>query len=247
MSRIPREPKEIFSSIVDDYRQIFGDDLVSIILYGSAASGEYVADRSDINFMIVLSDNGIDSLGKTFEVIAKWKKRNVATPLFVTEDYVRTSLDVFPVEYLNFQNSHVLVYGKDILSDLAFAPNFLRLQCEREIKGKLLLLREAFLETGGKGRYLQQLVSQSIQAFIAIFNGLLYLKGKELPRHKRKVISEVCETFDLDSALFEKLLDIKQKKLKPSGSELMKLFQAYLREVQRLWKLVDRLEKETVQ
>lgn len=241
MSKIPKEPSEIFPSIIDDCKRLFGDDLISIILYGSAASGDYIAGKSDINFMIVVSEKAIDRLDRTFEVITKWKKRNVATPLFLTEDYVRTSLDAFAIEYLNFQSSYELVYGKDILKDLTFDPQFLRLQCEREIKGKLLLLRQAFLETQGKGRYLQQLVAQSVQAFVAIFNGLLYLKGKELPRYKREVIRHVCETFDVDRALFEKLLDIKEKKMKVSGAELTRLFQAYLKEVRKLWQVVDSL------
>jgi len=196
--------------------------------------------------MIVLSEQGIDSLDRTFEVIKKWKKRNVATPLFLTEDYVRTSLDAFPIEYLNFQNNYQLVYGHDVLKDLTFDANFLRLQCEREIKGKLLLLREAFLETGGKGKYLEELVRQSIQAFIAIFNGLLYLKGKGLPHRKREVMAQVCEIFDLEGPLFEKLLDIKEKRTKVSDTEIAAVFQAYLKEVRKLWKLVDSLhEAET--
>jgi len=244
MSKIPKEPEEIFPGIINDYKQLFGDDLVSIILYGSAASGEYVAGKSDINFMIVVSEKGIDSLDRTFDLIAKWKKRNVATPLFVTEAYVKTSLDVFPIEYLNFQKTYELVYGNDILKDLSFDRELLRMQCEREVKGKLLLLREAFLESQGKGKYLQQLIAQSLGAFVAIFNGLLHLKGKELPSHKRDVIRNVCQAFQMDTGLFEKLLDIKEKRIKLTSPEISQLFKAYLKEVQKLWKIVDRLDKE---
>ena len=241
MSKAPKDPEEIFPGIVDDYRRLFAEDLISVIVYGSAASSDYIPGKSDINFMIVLSEKGIDLLDQAFDLIAKWKKRNVATPLFLTQDYVRTSLDTFPIEYLNFQRSYEPVYGKDILKDLAFDPRFLRLQCEREIKGKLLLLREAFLETRGKGKDLQQLVTQSLGAFVAIFNGLLHLKGKELPRHKRDLIKNVCQTFQMDTGLFQKLLDIKEKKMKPSGPEMTGLFKAYLQEVQKLWKIVDTL------
>lgn len=246
MSRIPREPKETFPGVIEDYRQLFSTDLISIILYGSAASGEYVSGKSDINFMIVLSEDGIDSLGRAFKAVLKWKKRHVATPLFLTEHYVQTSLDTFPIEYLNFQNSYELLYGKDILKELALDPKLLRLQCEREIKGKLLALRQAFVETGGKGRRLQELAAESVQAFIAIFNGLLYLKGKALPRHRRDIIRQVCEAFHMDNALFDRLLDIKEKKLKLSGWEIREFFRAYMKEVQTLSIRVDRLEKDLV-
>jgi predicted nucleotidyltransferase len=244
MSRIPKEPGEIFPSIVNDYKGLFGEDLISVILYGSVASGDYIADKSDINLMIVLSEKRIDSLDRTFDLIVKWKKRNVATPLFLTEAYVMTSLDVFPIEYLNFQNTYEVVFGKDILKDLSFDREFLRMQCEKEVKGKLLLLREAFLESQGKAKYLQQLIAQSLGAFIAIFKALLHLKGKELPRQKREVIKQVCHAFEMDSGLFEKLLDVKEKRVKLSGPEITNLFKAYLKEVQKLWKVVDTLDKE---
>jgi hypothetical protein len=157
---------------------------------------------------------------------------------------VETSLDVFPIEYLNFHRNYVLVYGKDILKDLSFNAEFLRLQCEREIKGKLLLLREAFLETAGKGRALKDVISQSIQAFLAIFDALLYLKEKEIPKAKREVIRATCETLDLDAALFEKLLDIREQKIKPDDAEIKNIFQDYLREVRKLSKIVDALGGE---
>jgi predicted nucleotidyltransferase len=244
MSKIPKNPQEIFPGIIEDYNGLFGEHLVSVILYGSAASGDYVAGKSDINFMIVVSDSGIDLLEETFDLIAKWKKRNVATPLFLTEAYVKTSLDVFPIEYLNFQNNHKVVYGKDILCDLSFERDFLRLQCEREVKGKLLLLRESFLESQGKGKNLQLLIAESLGALTAIFNGLLHLKGKALPHHQRDVIRDFCQVFDMDSTLFERLLEVKEKKVKPTGPEMTDIFRAYLREVQKLWKIVDTLHEE---
>jgi hypothetical protein len=115
------------------------------------------------------------------------------------------------------------------------------MQCERDIKGKLLLLREGFLESRGKGRNLQPLIADSLGALIAIFNGLLHLKGKELPHHHRDVIEAFCEAFEMDTTLFAKLLDVKEKKVKLSDRELTSLFKDYLGEAQKLWKVVDGL------
>jgi hypothetical protein len=241
MAKSIKDPKEIFTEITEDYNMIFGDDLVSIIEYGSATGEDYRPGKSDINFMIVLSESGIEALDQAFDTVKKWRKRNVAVPLFLTEGYVDTSLDVFPIEYLNFKRNYVLVFGKDILKDLAFNPEFIRLQCEREIKGKLLILREAFLETSGKGRALKEVVGHSMSAFIAIFEALLYLKGKDIPGKKREIISAVATVFDTDAGVFEKLLDIKEEKTKPSEAEILELFKNYLREVRKLAKLVDTL------
>jgi predicted nucleotidyltransferase len=241
MAKSPKEPKDIFTDIITDYKKAFGDDLISIIMYGSATGKDYRPGKSDINFMIVLSEEGIERIDMAFDIIKKWQKRNVAIPLFLTEAYVDTSLDVFPIEYLNFQRNYALVFGKDILKDLAFDREFIRLQCEREIKGKLLILRQAFLETSGKGKSLKEVIGNSISAFVAIFDALLHLKGQDLPRTKREVVKATAAEFDMDAALFEKVLDIKDEKVKPGDMEIMGLFKDYLREVRKLAKLVDTL------
>jgi len=241
MARIQQDPKEIFPEIINEYKGLFGADLVSIILYGSATGSDYRPGKSDINFLIVLSEEGIENLDRAFKAVTKWQKRKVAVPLFLTEVYVETSMDVFPIEYLNFQRNHILVYGRDILMDLSFDLEFLRLQCEREIKGKLLLLREAFMETAGRGRALKGVIDQSLQAFLSIFDALLYIKEKEIPGEKRDLIRETCKTLDLDADLFERLLEIKEQKIKPHDVEIKDIFKKYLREVRKLSKLVDEL------
>lgn len=241
MARDVKDPKEIFPDITADYKDVYDGDLISIMLYGSATGKDYRPGKSDINFMIVLSEEGIERLNQAFEIVKKWRKRNVAIPVFLTENYVETSTDVFPIEYLNFKSNYVPVYGKDILKDLSFKPEFIRLQCEREIKGKLLLLRQVYLETSGKGRALKGVISQSIRAFVAIFEALLHVKGLELPKEKLQIIRATAQAFDLDSSVFEKLLDVKDDKIKPGEDEMRGLFQKYLAEVRKLSKQVDTL------
>ena len=65
MSNIPKSPEVIYAEFTKDYKSIFGDDLISIILFGSAARGEYIYKRSDINFLIILSDSGMQRLKAT--------------------------------------------------------------------------------------------------------------------------------------------------------------------------------------
>lgn len=241
MAKVPKDPKEIFQEIIDDYKGIYGDDLVSIILYGSAVGKDYLPGRSDINFMIVLSEEGINNLDQAFKIITKWHKRKVATPLFLTKFYVESSTDVFPIEYLGFQRSHTLVYGEDILKDLTFKRELIRIQCEREIKGKLLLLRQTFLESRGKGVILKDVIKNSMQAFLAVFDALLYLKGVEIPEEKRLKIKVTCETFGIDDKVFNRLLDIREQKIKVKENELRDIFKEYLREIRGLSRIVDDL------
>lgn len=239
MPKIPKNPEQIFSEVAHDYQSLFGDQLIAIILYGSAARGEYVYKKSDINFLIVLSESGIRNLRRALPLVAQWKKRNVSTPLILTQDYIRSALDVFPIEFLTMKLHHQLVYGTDILASIEINLEHLRLQCERELRGKLIYLREGFLNSNGRTTLIKQLISQSLPAFASIFTGLLYLKNIDVPSSRRELFNKVAENFDLDAKLFEQLIDQSYRKF--NRVELFDLMDAYIIQIAKLINLVDQL------
>jgi len=242
MARPIKDPKVLFPEVTADLKSVYGDELVSIILYGSAAGPDFQPGSSDINFMVVLTETGIDRMDEAFDLVRKWRKRGVAAPLFLTQAYIQTSLDVFPIEYLGFQHKYLLVYGKDILKDLTFERAFLRLQCEREIKGKLLLLREAFVESNGKAKSLKGVIQEALPALIAIFEALLHLKGMALPGNRREIIQAAVGAFDMDAGVFEGLLDIREGRSNRRDDEIVLLFKRCLKEMRKLYHIIDSLK-----
>ncbi|MBW2338912.1 MAG: nucleotidyltransferase domain-containing protein [Deltaproteobacteria bacterium] len=242
MGKIPNRPEEIFDELKQDYTALFGDDLVAIILYGSGARGEYVPKKSDINFLIVLSDKGIERLGDATDAATKWRKRNVRVPLVMTREYIESSLDTFPLEFFNIKSAYQVIQGEDILKDVVIQKEDLRLQCERELKAKLLLLRESFLEANNKSHLLRELVAQSLSAFISIFKALLYLKGDEVPEKNEAVISATVQSFGLDREIFQTLWHIKRGEKKSDRGALKKIAQKYISEIRGLSTQVDQMD-----
>lgn len=242
MARIPKNPDDIFNEFTSDFRHVFGDDLEAIILYGSAAKGQYRYKRSDINFLLVLTENGINELGKCTPLVKKWLKRRVAPPLIVSRNYIESSLDSFPLEFMDMQANHRLVFGEDLLSDLTISTDNLRLQCERELKGKLLHLRTSFLQFAGSKRMLFQLVTQSLADFSILFTGLLHLKSVTVPATRADIIFKTVEQFSLDKSVFDRLLRIIDRQEKPSGTEWPSIMQQYIHEIRILTQTVDQLD-----
>ncbi|MFB3924860.1 MAG: hypothetical protein ACE14T_02310 [Syntrophales bacterium] len=244
MAGIPGKPDEIFPGITRDFQEIFGNDLVSIILYGSGASGHYIPGKSDINFLVILTEAGMEKIEKVFSVIHKWRKRKVAVPLFMTRSDMCSSLDSYPIEYLNMKRTYQTVYGEDVLGELKFDPAFIRLQCERELKGKSLLLLQRFLETEGESKKVRELMEASITAFLSVFAALLFLKGAEIPRDRREMIRASADAFGLDPEVFLKCVDMKEGKAEFKAGEILKSFRSYLKEVRRLAEVVDQMKVE---
>jgi len=240
MTKIPQSPEEIFAEFSNNIKQLFNDDLVSIVLYGSGAKGEYVRKKSDINFLVVLTEEGIKKLSGAFALVKKWNKRKVAAPLFLTREYIESSLDSFPIEFLNMKKFNKLVYGEDILSGLEISKDHLRLRCEEQIKGKLLHLREEFLRTLGNKRLLESLLAATIPAFVSLFTALLEYKDINIPKTKRDTIIQTAESFSLNKEIFDRVLAVREKTLKLSKNELIQLTQDYIEEIRKCAKIVDK-------
>lgn len=241
MAKIPKRPDEVFEEITADLRNIFKEDLISIILYGSGARGEYVPGKSDINFLVILTEAGMEKIDLCFDFVRKWKKRNVAIPLFMTKSFIESSLDTFPVEFLNIKNEHLTIFGEDTLKDLEFDRKYVLLQCERELKGKTLNLREEFLNTEGKSERLFELVRRSLTAYVSTFKALLYVKGKAVHKEKKEVIRECAREFETNLDTFLKFAEMIDGRLKISASEIKSMFNGYIREASMMCEIVNKM------
>ena len=244
---IPKKPDDIFDPFCADYEALYGADLLSIILYGSCARDEYVPKKSDINFMLLLTENGIAQLGKALKLTEKWHRRAVATPLFMTRAYIETSLDTFPIEFLNLQAAYRVLRGENPLRDLVFDRRMLRLQCERELKGKLLQLRKQFLETAGSTRLIRHLIERSLPAFFSIFQAVIFLHGKPPQPGREALLDAMQQVIGLNRALFSELYAVRDGKVSLNAREAITIMERYIEEVRCLALAVDILEELAAQ
>lgn len=241
MAKVIKKPEEIFAEITADFQQACGADLLSIILYGSGTGNYYLPGQSDINFLVILKEVGIVNLEQCLAVIGKWEKRRVAA-VFMTPAYIADSQDAFPVELLNMQLNHLVVYGEDVLAELKLAAGDLRLQLERELRGKVLHLQQGFLACGGKAKGLRQLIGLSLGSFLPLFTVLLFLRGYKTPPGRRDLIKALSLAYPVKADVFLQAIDIREKRSKLSGRELKELFKSYHHEIARLAKRIDNLE-----
>jgi len=239
MSKVPQKPEETFGEFVHDYKQLYGSDLISVILYGSSVRGEYIPGTSDINFMVTLTDDALDSLSQAMPLVAKWQKSRVSAPLFLSTSYIASSLDSFPVEFLNFQIAYRLIYGEDVLRDLAFDRRLVRIQCERELKGKLLQLRQNFLVTGGDKKAIADLIRTSLPTFFSIFQAILFLHLQDPVVAREPLLAAIAKSTGLSSDLFRELSAIREGRKKVESGSAIPLMESYIQNIRKLATHVD--------
>jgi hypothetical protein len=235
------EREKIFSEISSETKSLFGDRLLSLAVYGSAATADYLLGSSDINLILVLKETGLAEMQLARVLREKFKKIKLAAPLLMTDEFIKASADVFPIEFFEIQEKHHLLAGKDFFSKLKIESRNLRHECEHELKGRLLRLRQSYIEVSDKPAQLQSVLVSAHQANYPAFRCALRLKKVKPPLEQKEVLEALSQHFKLDPVPFESVRRLRRGELKLQARELIHLLEQYLREVGKLAQSVDRL------
>ena len=158
-----------------------GDNLVSLVLYGSAVRGGWVEGRSDVNVLIVVRDASAASLNAGAKALKDWAAYAHAAPLIQTEADWRASADVFPIEIEDMREAHRVLAGRDPFAEVATERADLRSQLEREARGKLIRLRAEYASAAADGKALAALLVRATPTFLVLFRAGLRLAGQAVP------------------------------------------------------------------
>lgn len=239
LKNIPAKLQAMIDGFSAGLKKIYGDGLVSLVLYGSAASGEYIPRRSDVNLMIVLNDSGLNNIRKSYRIIHDRRFADIV-PLFFTERYIKSSLDAFPIEFLDMKENHVLVCGKDILSGVEIDAKNLRFQCEQELKSKILLLKAGYLKTKDAGA-LKDLLFKVFTSSLHIIRNLIRIKGDTPPYLKEEIIDSVERNFGVNGINFNRILQAKRMDVRLSGGQVDMLLTELTRDLEQIADIADRM------
>lgn len=202
-----RDPLSYLESFADQIARASGDNLVSLVLYGSAARGEFNPARSDLNLLMILREVSPPALKPLGDAIRNWVRRGQPPPWIFTPEGFRASADVFPMEIEDIREAHRVLRGIDPLEGLTTERAHLRAQLEREARQKLLHLRTQYAAVAPDGRALSALVESSFRSFLVLFRALLRLHGKQQPRPIEELVSLAAQVAGCEPAVFRWPLD----------------------------------------
>lgn len=193
----------------DVFSKVSTEDIASVYVVGSSVTPDFTRN-SDTNTLFIIQGRALDFVKTVAPLGKRYGRKKVRAPLVMTDEYIQNSLDVFPVEFLDLRTVNSLVYGPDRLAELTIDPANLRLQCERELKGRLVSLRQGYTETAGNEKLIRRMLEEMLSSFIPVFRGLLFLRNKSLSTAKAEVISSVGHSFEMDMSCFHTILSVKK-------------------------------------
>ena len=241
MQRVSPVLREPLSRYCEEMASVHGGNLKSIVLYGSACGPDFVPKHSNVNLMIVLGEVTQDALRNSLKTVAKGRKKGIVAPLFLSGDHIRRSADVFPIEFLDIQENHIALFGDDPFAKLEINSANVRLQCEHELKGKLIRVRQGYLERGLLKRGIAALLVESLTSYVPVFKNMLRLKEQPLPKTKREIIQQTAEVFKASPAPFLSILKMKEGMRLPEGKTVDGILADYLAQLDKLAIAIDEL------
>lgn len=235
--------ERVLNQLVEKLKKTFGDRLVSVVLYGSAAVGEHHRGFSDINVLCVLRQLGARELTDAGPVVRWWRELDNPSPLMLTVEEVRNSTDCFPIEFHDITERHRVLYGEDVVAGLEVDDAFYRARVEHELRAKLLRLRQKAAGVMQDRELLRTLLADSLPTFCTLFRHALRLAGHEAPFEKRAVLAAVRDKLGVDTDPLERILDFREGRIKARQLAPGPVFERYLDAIQSVVAVVDRLPK----
>jgi predicted nucleotidyltransferase len=236
--------QQALNALVEDLRATHGENLASVVLYGSAAAGDDVELQSDYNLLIALNRITPEDLRQAQAPMREWQRLGHPLPVYFTVEELSDAADVFPIEFHQMANARVVLYGHDPFEYATLSDANLRHQAEYELRSKLIQLRRHYIPASVSIERLSDLMSDSLSSFAALFRAVLLLFGQQAPVSKVECVRATAKLLQLSVAPFERIFEFRAGgKLPGSDKEANELFAEYMSQIEQVVEAVDELER----
>jgi hypothetical protein len=234
-------PEKLINDFVSRVRTAAGANLESVILFGSAAAGDFHPEYSNVNLCCVIRDSSFAALQALAAPVKWWDSQKQPPPLFMTREEIERSADVFTIELLDMQQHRRVLFGEDIVRELSIPANLHRMQVEYELREKLALLRQHLVLAAGNDSRMWELLLRSVSSFAALFRHALIVLGDDAPVGKRSAVEALSKKIGFDASGVLQVLDVRERKSSRKQFDVADVFSRYLAALEQVTAAVDKM------
>ena len=226
-------------SWLEPVRGALGNEFLAAFLTGSVLTQGFDLQHSRVNIVVVARTLEPESLDALRVAMPDSRKPPHYDPLLLTQGQIESSLDSFPIEWLELRERHLTLEGHDVFATLEVPNTFLRLQCEHELRSKHIRLRQAYLASGRHPLLLQDTLRGAASSFATLFRTLLRLRGEAPPASPPQVIEKVATLYGLDAQGLLGAHLVRYTTRKYQADEILAIYRKFLAEISRLVIAID--------
>jgi predicted nucleotidyltransferase len=226
------------TELVKRLKEFAASNLECVILFGSAARGDFREGHSDLNVVCILRSLTVEELGRLAGVVKWWcVEQREPAPLFFTHEELRQAADVFAIEILDMKQGRRVLYGEDVVAGIEVPLNLHRLQIEHDLRTLLLKLRQHYLRAPGNASELAPVLRKSFSGVLTLLRHTVIAFGEHPPVHAHEIVTRAAVLTGTDQSAFDALL-----KLRESGEfhgEIVSMYGAYLKALEKVLHALD--------
>jgi len=231
--------QEALKNLVERLHEAARDNLESIILYGSAARGDFHEAHSDLNVLCILRSLRAAELARVSAVVKWWiAVQHQPAPLFFGAEELLQSADVFAIEVLDMQQSHRVLYGSDVIAGITVPMNLHRVQVEHELRTLLLRLRQHFLREAGNQQELGSVLAKSFSSALTLLRHTLIAFQGQPPSSPGDVFSRITALTAASAPAFEAVQRLREAKSLDRDAVLL-VYDGYLAALEKVIAALD--------
>jgi predicted nucleotidyltransferase len=227
------------TELVNRLKDFAATNLECIILFGSAARGDFRPGFSDLNVACILHSLTVEEVGRIADVVKWWcMEQKEPAPLFFTWDELQQAADVFAIEILDMKQGRRVLYGKDVVAEIEVPMNLHRVQIEHDLRTMILKLRQHYLRAPGNSKELAPVLRKSFSGVLTLLRHTVIAFGEDPPVTEHDIIARATALTGSNAAAFEALL-----RLRETGEfhgQLIPVYGGYLKALEKISSALDK-------
>jgi len=181
---LPDAIERTITAFVDAAKQAFGDDLVSIVLFGSGAEQNLRA-TSDVNILLVLKrfdQNQADALREPLRFAHAAIELNA---MFLLEAEVPLAMEAFAVKFSDILHRHRVLFGSDPFASITVSDAALLRRLKQVLLNLQIRLRERYILISLREEQLGRVIADAAPPLRASAASILQIEGNPAPSPKK--------------------------------------------------------------
>jgi hypothetical protein len=215
--------------LVQRLREVGGDNLLGVAVYGLPARQRPGAKNREINVLVVLSNASLSALLPLATVLTSAQRQSQVASVVATPADLRAEAQLFPARMLEMRRSHRLLHGDVHLDRLEISPQGLRFAALQEIKNLESRMRHRVVNHGTDPDLLWAGLAQSVAHLTSILETVLYAGGQPSPAERSEVLRLAGAELDIEPARLEPLAALRPATRRPPDETVRETLDSYLR------------------
>ena len=192
------DPRTTAGKLARELRTMFGDELWSVVLFGSVPRGEAIPGISDLNVLVLLEGIGPAQLASAAPLVQQWIRGGNSPPHLYSWDEWLGMQDTFAIEIADMKDSREVLHGTDPITTDDIRLGDLRLHAERETRETLLNLRLRMMLSADNPLELGSLLMSGLPSFTAYMRAALRVSGEAPGLQTRSFIERTAQRIGAD-------------------------------------------------